>query len=148
MKITSSVFEHNKSIPSKYTCDGENISPPLEFSEVPEEVKSLVLIMDDPDAMKPAGRVWDHWLVWNMPADTKGIAEDSVPPGVVGPNTRENHAYGGPCPPDAEHRYFFKLYALSEKLDISDKTNKKELEDIMQDKILAQAELIGLYNRQ
>ena len=82
--------------------------------------------MDDPDAMKPAGRVWDHWLVWNMPADTKGIAEDSVPPGVVGPNTRENHAYGGPCPPDAEHRYFFKLYALSEKLDISDKTNKKQ----------------------
>jgi len=147
MKISSPVFEHNNFIPSKYTCDGENINPPLEFSDVPDETKSLVLIMDDPDTVRLVGYVWSHWIVWNMPANIRLIAENSIPPGVVGPNTRANHSYGGPCPPDGEHRYFFKLYALSINLDISEESNKKELEEAMQEKILAQAELIGLYNR-
>lgn len=147
MKITSQVFEHMGSIPSKYTCDGENINPLLQFSDIPSEAKSLVLIMDDPDALKPAGKVWDHWLVWNMPADTPGIDENSQPSGVVGPNSRGNHAYGGPCPPDAEHRYFFKLYALDTMLNISTDSNKHELELAMEGHILSEAELVGLYNR-
>ena len=147
MQIISPVFENNQSIPSKYTCDGENINPPLEFREIPEETKSLVLIMDDPDAIQVVGRVWDHWLVWNMPANIRVVAENSIPPGVIGPNTRGNHSYGGPCPPDGEHRYFFKFYALSTKLAISEESNKQELEEAMQGKILDQAELLGLYNR-
>ncbi|MBU1202785.1 YbhB/YbcL family Raf kinase inhibitor-like protein [Patescibacteria group bacterium] len=148
MKIISPAFGHMTSMPAKYTCDGKNINPPLEFVDVPQEAKSLTLIMDDPDALKPAGRVWDHWLVWNMPSVTRVIAENTQPAGVVGPNTRGNHAYRGPCPPDGEHRYIFKLYALDVELDIDGESNKHELESAMSGHILAQAELIGLYNRE
>lgn len=147
MKLQSSAFEHNANIPSKYTCDGENINPPLQISDVPDNAASLVLIMDDPDAIKPAGKVWDHWIVFNMPVDTTDIEENSQPQGIAGSNTRENLSYGGPCPPDAEHRYFFKLYALDIELALVEGSSKKEVEKAMEGHVLAYAELIGLYNR-
>lgn len=144
MKIDSSAFGHNQSIPSKYTCDGENINPPLTFSDVSESAKSLVLIMDDPDA--PMG-VWDHWFVWNIPKETISINEDLTPPGVVGKNTGGKIGYQGPCPPDRQHRYFFKLYALDTMLDIDTSATKQDLEKAMEGHILEKAELIGLYSR-
>ncbi len=150
MKLGSIVFEHNGLIPAKYTCDGENINPPLRMSEAPEGAKSLVLIMDDPDvpkSIRPDG-VWDHWLVWNIPPETTEIPEGKEPAGVVGKNTGGSFGYRGPCPPDREHRYFFKLYALNTTLNLSaDITVKANLEAAMQGHILGQAELMGRYNR-
>lgn len=145
MKITSSVFGHNQPIPTKYTCDGQNVNPPLAFSDIPEAAKSLVLINDDPDA--PAG-TWVHWTVWNISPQTTGIEEDSVPAGSVESVTSFGKpGYGGPCPPSGTHRYFFKLYALDTTLDVDSSTTKQDLEKAMEDHILAQAELIGLYSR-
>lgn len=149
MKIKSSAFKHNQSIPAKYTCDGENINPPLSFLSIPKETKTLALIVEDPDvpkSMRPDG-MWDHWLVWNMPPDTKKIPESSEPPGTQGRNTSGSFSYIGPCPPDREHRYFFKLYALDTELHLDINVNRIELEEAMKNHILAQAELIGLYNR-
>src|SRR3990167_8451418 len=104
MKITSSAFKNNESIPSVYTCDGANINPPLEFFDVPEKTQSLVLIMDDPDA--PMG-TWVHWLLFNIKPDTTQIAEGSVPAGAIQAKTNRANSYGGPCPPSGYHRYFF-----------------------------------------
>ena len=150
MKLESSTFENNGLIPPKYTCDGENISSPLQISGVPEDAKSLVLIMDDPDVPKdirPDG-MWDHWLVWNIPPATTEIPEGQEPAGVVGKNTGGSFGYRGPCPPDREHRYFFKLYTLNVMLDLSpETTTKSDLEAAMQNHILSQAELMGRYNR-
>lgn len=151
MKLGSPAFEHEGTIPSKYTCDGENISPPLKVADVPEGAKSLVLIMDDPDVpknLRPDG-MWDHWLVWNIPPETTEIIEGQGPKGVIGKNTGGKFGYQGPCPPDREHRYFFKLYALDTILDLSmETTTKSDLEAAMQNHILSQAELMGRYNRQ
>ena len=147
MKLTSSVFENDGEIPSKYTCDGKNISPPLEISGVSEAAKSLVLIMDDPDAVKPAGKVWDHWIVFNIPTTTKEIEEGDNPQGVMGKNTRGNLTYGGPCPPDARHRYFFKLYALDTTLNLKEGSTKNEVEQTMQGHIIEQTTLIGTYEK-
>ncbi|HBT81527.1 hypothetical protein A2757_01285 [Candidatus Giovannonibacteria bacterium RIFCSPHIGHO2_01_FULL_48_47] len=144
-RITSQVFEHNKFIPPKYTCDGENISPPLEISGVPESAKSLVLIMDDPDATRG---VWAHWLLWNISPDTKEIPENSVPPGTTeGVTSFGRSGYGGPCPPSGTHRYFFKLYALDQAISLPSSADKKKLEEAMEEHILASSELIGLYSR-
>jgi len=147
MQISSAVFSHQSTLPAKYTCDGDNISPPLSFSDLPTDAVSLVLIMDDPDALKPAGRVWDHWLVWNIPPSVSQIAEGQNPSGLIGFNTEGRQAYGGPCPPDGEHRYFFKLYALDAWLDLPLSATKGEIEKAMAGHILDQAELLGLYNR-
>ena len=147
LTITSSAFGHNGKIPSKYSCDGEEINPPLNIEGVPSDAKSIVLIMDDPDAIKPAGKVWDHWVVFNMPPDTTEIGENEQPKGVAGITSRNVLTYGGPCPPDAEHRYFFKVYALDTMLDISEGSTKQDVEKAMQGHILAQGELIGLYER-
>lgn len=145
MKLTSPVFEDNKFIPSKYTCDGENINPPLKISEVPEGAKSLVLIVDDPDA--PIG-IWDHWILWDISPSISIIKENSIPKGSVqGENSFGKKPYGGPCPPGGTHRYFFKLYALDKILELSDRTTKKELEKEMKNHILDKTELIGLYKR-
>ncbi|PIR07319.1 MAG: YbhB/YbcL family Raf kinase inhibitor-like protein [Candidatus Komeilibacteria bacterium CG11_big_fil_rev_8_21_14_0_20_36_20] len=149
MKITSPAFGNNQSIPRQYTCDGENINPPLEFLEVPVGTKSLVLIMEDPDVPKyirEDGR-WDHWLIWNIPPETKNITENSTPPGLVGLNTSGRTDYVSPCPPDREHRYFFKLYALKTTLDLPAGSTKADLLAVMQAHIIDQAELIGLYQR-
>src|SRR3989304_9638033 len=116
MKIQSPSFENNQSIPSKFTCDGENINPPLEFLDIPENTKSLVLIMDDPDA--PMG-LWVHWTVWNIDPATSGIPENQKFEGAMeGMTSSGKTGYGGPCPPDKEHRYFFKLYALDTTLSL------------------------------
>src|SRR3989344_873103 len=116
MNLSSPAFEHHQPIPAKYTCDGENINPLLQFSDIPDSTKSLVLIMDDPDA--PAG-LWVHWTIWNIDPGTAEIAENSVPPGSIeGVTSFGKPGYGGPCPPSGTHRYFFKFFALDTKLDI------------------------------
>ena len=152
MNLTSPAFPPNGKIPRKYTCDGENSSPPLEITEVPPEAQSLVLIMDDPDIPEAAKQnyhieVWDHWVVFNIPPETRSILVGKNPPGALGKNTRGNQAYGGPCPPDREHRYFFKLYALDTILNLKTGATKKEVESAMPGHIIAQAELMGRYRR-
>ena len=155
MKITSSAFENNEKIPAKYTCEGENINPPLSFTELPRDTKSLVLIMDDPDVSLKvqADGNWDHWIVFNIPGDTTGVEENEVPKdSVLGENTAGRLAYGGPCPPTKfepkQHRYFFKLYALDNSLDIEEGARKAEVEIAMKDKIIDSAMLIGVYECQ
>jgi Raf kinase inhibitor-like YbhB/YbcL family protein len=145
MKISSGAFTMNGSIPSKYTCDGMDINPPLTIENVPTEAKSLVLIVDDPDA--PRG-MWVHWVVWNIDPATKEIKENSVPPGSSqGMTDFRKQKYGGPCPPSGVHRYFFKLYALSSTLTLAPNAGKVAVEQAMKVSILAQTELIGLYTR-
>jgi len=149
MKISSPAFAHGQAIPSQYTCDGENINPALDIDGVPESAVSLVLLMDDPDvpkAIRPDG-MWDHWVVFNMPAATSALAENSVPPGIVGKGTREANSYAGPCPPDREHRYFFKLYALDTLLDLDANASKADVEKAMEGHVLQQAVLMGTYVR-
>ena len=145
MKIASSAFENNAQIPSKYTCDAENINPPLEISEIPEGTVSLALLVDDPDA--PAGD-WVHWLVWNIPPSTESIAEGSAPQGVEGTTDFGKTEWGGPCPPSGTHRYFFKLYALDTELDLPETAKKVDLLNAMDGHVLEQVEIVGLYQRQ
>ena len=144
MKITSPAFKHEDKIPSKYTCDGEDISPPLQFTDVPKKAASLALVMDDPDA--PAG-TFDHWVVWNMPPSTKLIKEGKEPEGVGGKTGFGKKGYGGPCPPSGEHRYFFKLYALNVKIDLPEGSSKRDLEKAIKGHVTEQATLIGKYSR-
>jgi Raf kinase inhibitor-like YbhB/YbcL family protein len=150
MQITSPVFENEGLIPTKYACDGEKVNPPLDFLEVPPGTKSLALIMEDPDVprqLRPDG-MFDHWLVWNMPASTKGLAENSEPPGVVGQNTRGTLEYVPPCPPDRQHRYFFTLYALDATLQLERKSGKADLMKAIEGHIIEYAQLMGKYDRQ
>jgi Raf kinase inhibitor-like YbhB/YbcL family protein len=142
LSIKSSAFENNKLIPSKYTCDGEDTSPPLTVAAIPDGTKSLALILDDPDA--PMG-TWVHWVVWNIPPINK-IDAHTVP-GIEGINSFRKHSYGGPCPPSGTHRYFFKVYGLDTKLNLNPNSMKEDLEKAMQGKILAEGQLIGLYRR-
>ena len=142
LSVSSSAFENNKLIPAKYTCDGDDVNPPLTIEGTPAETKSLVLIVDDPDA--PSG-TWDHWVVWNIPP-TNRIEENAVP-GTEGLNTYRKHSYGGPCPPWGTHRYFFKVYALDTKLTLNPNSRKKDVEKAMKDHVLAKGELVGLYRR-
>lgn len=144
MKITSTAFEHNTQIPSKYTCDGDNSNPPLTIEGVPETAKSLVLIVDDPDA--PVGD-WVHWTVWNIPSTTKEIAENSVPQGIQGTTDFGTISYGGPCPPSGSHRYFFKLYALDSELDLPSTAKKADIEKAIEPHTLDSTHLMGLYQR-
>lgn len=148
LTLSSSAFEEGGLIPSKYTCDGENVNPELSISGVPEGTVSLALIMDDPDAVKPAGHVWDHWVKFNIPPTVTKIDENSDPEGVSGITSREVLTYGGPCPPDGEHRYFFKLYALDTKLSLREGATKAEVERAMEGHILEETQLMGRYDRQ
>ena len=141
--IKSSAFEANKLIPKRYSCDGYDINPPLSIEGVPKEAKSVALVMDDPDA--PSG-TFDHWVVWNIPASTNNIPENTVP-GIEGLNGARQRGYMGPCPPGGTHRYFFKVYALDLTLDLTANSKKKDLEKAMQGHILAKGEIIGLYSR-
>lgn len=149
MKLTSSAFEHNGTIPSKYTCDGDNINPPLTILNVPPQAKSLVLIMDDPDVPKKlrSDGMWDHWVLFNIPVEVTEIKEGEEPSGVHGIGTSNNLDYFGPCPPDGEHRYFFTLYALDIWLNLPEKTTKQELLKAMSNHILSQYTLMGRYKR-
>jgi Raf kinase inhibitor-like YbhB/YbcL family protein len=140
--ITSPVFENNQYIPSRYTCEGDNINPPLEIAGVPEGTKSLVLIVDDLDA---PGGIFNHWVVWNIDP-VNMIGENSVP-GIEGINGFENHSYGGPCPPLGEHSYVFKVYALDILLDLDSNAQEHEVESAMEGHILAKGELMGLYRK-
>jgi len=151
MKLTSPAFDNNGKITSKYTCDGAGISPPLKISDVPVNAKALVLIMDDPDIpafVKEKFKIemWDHWILFNIPAGTKEIQEGKSV-GTKGKGTYPHLNYGSPCPPDKEHRYFFKLYALDAKLDLPEGATKAQVEEAMQGHILAKTELIGRYER-
>ncbi len=152
MKLVSSAFEHEGKIPSKYTCDGENVNPPLEFSDIPPNAKSLALIMDDPDIpdfvkQKFNISVWDHWVAFNIPPDTKGVNENQEPKGTAGITTSNKLKYGGPCPPDREHRYFFKLYALDTTLTLKEGATKEQVLEAIKGHVLAEAELMGKYQR-
>lgn len=145
MIIASDAFKNNEYIPGKYTCDGTDVNPPLRFADIPEGTLTLALIVDDPDA--PSGD-WVHWLVWNMPADTKIIAEDSVPTGAdQGVTDFDASIYGGPCPHSGTHHYQFKLYALNAKLNLPANAKKSDLLAVMQGHIIAEAQLTGMYSR-
>jgi Raf kinase inhibitor-like YbhB/YbcL family protein len=145
MKIISLAFENNQFIPSRYTCDGEDINPPLEISDIPNGTQSLVLIVDDPDA---PGGTFLHWLVFDIEPTVFLIKENEIPQGgVQGLNNFGKENYGGPCPPYGIHRYFFKIYALDKKLNLEPGANLKIVEKEMQGHILDQAQLIGLYKR-
>ena len=154
LKLTSQAFVHQGDIPSLYTCDGKDVSPPLAWSGIPTGTQSLVLIVDDPDAPDPANprMTWVHWILFNMPSTVtelqEGIPPTDLPEGTgQGLNDWHRTGYGGPCPPVGRHRYFFKLYALDIVLAEKRTPGKAQLEKLMQDHILAQSELIGLYER-
>ena len=149
MKLKSSAFENGGKIHSKHTCDGNNVSPPLTISDVPAEAERLVLIMDDPDVPAEVREdgMWDHWIVFNIPASVCNIGEGEEPPGTHGIGTGGNTDYFGPCPPDREHRYFFKLYAIDVELDLPEGSTKLEVENAMEGHVLATAELLGRYER-
>ena len=152
--LKSSAFDNGGMIPSRYTCVGEDISPPLTWTGVPEAASSLVLIIDDPDAPDPKApqMTWVHWVLYNIPPDETGIPEavasGSVPAGTLeGKNDWGRTGYGGPCPPIGRHRYFHKLYALDTVLSDLGKPTKAELENAMQGHTLGKAELIGTYQK-
>ena len=143
LEISSPSFAHEELIPSRFTCDGENISPPLDIDQIPKDARCLVLIIDDPDA--PGGS-FVHWLVWNIPVKHH-LPENEIH-GVEGLNDFRRQHYGGPCPPQGTHRYFFKMYALDSLLDLPRNTRREQLESAMNDHILAFGEVVGLYSRQ
>lgn len=152
--LKSAVFKEGGIIPLKFTCEGEDIAPPLEWEGVPENTRSLVLIVDDPDAPDPAAprMTWVHWVVYNLPADVRGLPEgataNTLPVGAKqGVNDWHKSGYGGPCPPIGRHRYFHKLYALDIVLDDLQSPTKAEVETAMQGHIIAQAELVGTYKK-
>ena len=150
MEIKSSSFNHEGMIPAKYTCDGQNISPPLSWSGAPEKAKSFALICDDPDA--PAG-TWVHWVIFDIPANVKSLPEKVAKQeeieglGKNGKNTSGRWGYDGPCPPGGTHRYYFKLYALDTMLNLNIGLSKEELLKAMKGHILAEAQVMGRYKR-
>jgi len=152
MEINSSAFADGGSIPTRYTCQGADVSPPLAWSGIPPEAKSLVLIVDDPDAPDPKApkRTWVHWVLYNLAPDSGGLAEavEDLPPGSgEGLNDWGRTAYGGPCPPVGRHRYFHKLYALDTVLDGLVRPTKAQLEAAMAGHIVARAEFVGTYQK-
>lgn len=147
LSLKSVAFNDGKSIPSQYTCDGNDISPPLAWDGIPQNTKSFVLIVDDPDA--PNGN-WTHWVLYNIHPSTTELTEDikNLPTGTQsGANSWDVNFYKGPCPPDREHRYYFKLYALDSLLQLPDKANKNQVETALKGHVLEQAQLMGRYNR-
>jgi hypothetical protein len=151
MRLDSDVFSHNGKIPQYYTCDSDNVSPPLRWNDPPAETQSLTLIMDDPDA---PGGTFVHWVLFDLPPHTRVLPEAVAigdrhweGGGIQGRNSFGNLDYGGPCPPNGEHRYFFKLYALSSSLGLAEGATKADVEAAMAGKILDSAELIGRYER-
>ncbi|MCX8009973.1 MAG: YbhB/YbcL family Raf kinase inhibitor-like protein [Ignavibacteria bacterium] len=150
IKVESSAFKEGEFIPSKYTCDGENISPQIKWSNYPKETKSFALINDDPDA--PIGD-WVHWVVYNIPADVNELNENQPSTktlnngAVQGLNDWKKFGYGGPCPPSGTHRYFFKIFALDSILKLEPGATKKQLLDAMKGHILAEGKLMGKYSR-
>ncbi len=154
LTITSSSFRHNGDIPVRYTCDGDDVSPPLSWSGVPAGARSLVLILDDPDAPDPKAprMTWVHWVLYNIPLTATGLPEavaaKNLPKGTLeGINDWKRAGYGGPCPPVGQHRYFHKLYALDRVLPDLNRPTKAKLEAAMRGHIVSQAEIVGTYQR-
>lgn len=150
LTVLSPAFEHEGLIPSKYTCDGDNVSPPLAIDGIPKGTVSLVLVVEDPDVpwtIREDG-VWDHWVVFNMPPDTTRIAEGEIPQGTLGRTTQGVRAYGGPCPPDGEHRYLFRVYALDTWLRLPEGSTKKEVLEMSKGHVLESTTLMGRYRRE
>lgn len=150
MKIYSPAFNAKDSIPSKYTCQGQNISFPLKWEGIPDDAKTLAIIFDDPDA---PGMTWIHWVIYNIPASLSGLPEN-IPPkevlpdlGLQGTNSWRKIGYGGPCPPSGTHRYFTKLYALDNPLPVKAGLSKKALLDTMQGSILEETQMYGTYKK-
>ncbi|MGD8405872.1 MAG: YbhB/YbcL family Raf kinase inhibitor-like protein [Anaerolineales bacterium] len=147
LELSSTAFTDGEPIPLRYSCDGEDISPPLTWGDPPTGTQSFALIMDDPDA--PVG-TWDHWIVFNIPADVREFPE-AVSSGNVsatlGKNSWGRNSYGGPCPPGGTHRYFFKLYALDIPLSLDENANKEQVLSALEGHILAEAELMGTFSR-
>ncbi len=147
MKIESNVFQNGGEIPRKYGYKKESINPPLLIKDVPINAKSLVLIMDDPDAMGAVGKIWVHWLVWNIDPNTNEILENSLPTNTIQGKTDFGEiAYGGPAPPDKEHTYIFKLYALDRKLNLDEGSTKSQIEDAMKGHVIEETRLEGRYS--
>lgn len=146
MKITSSTFSQGNPIPAKYTCDGGDVIPPLEFEEIPGEAKSLAIICQDPDS--PSGD-FVHWIIFDIDPQTLEIKEGEVPTGAIeGTNDFGNTNYGGPCPGSGSHRYVFKLYALNQKLGLNPQVTKAEFQKSLEGHTMAEAEVFGTYQRQ
>ncbi|MFQ5440904.1 MAG: YbhB/YbcL family Raf kinase inhibitor-like protein [Nitrosopumilaceae archaeon] len=146
MKIESTAFQNNGEIPRKYGYKKDNINPALLIKDVPADTKSLVLIMDDPDAMGAVGKIWVHWVIWNIDPNTREIQENSIPSNsVLGKTDFGEIAYGGPAPPDKEHTYIFKLYALDNKLNLNEGASKSEVENAMKNHVIADSILKGKY---
>jgi Raf kinase inhibitor-like YbhB/YbcL family protein len=155
MGLTSSAFAQGAGIPKRYTCEGEDQSPPLAWSGLPAAARSLALIVDDPDAPDPAAprMTWVHWVLYNLPPETThldaGIAPSALPSGTLqGRNDWKRTGYGGPCPPIGRHRYFHRLYALDARLPDLKQPTKDQLLKAMQGHVLAQAELVGTYQKE
>jgi Raf kinase inhibitor-like YbhB/YbcL family protein len=151
MAVTTTAFAAGGEIPKKYTCDGPDLSPALSWSGLPANAQGLALIADDPDA--PAG-TWTHWVVWDIPLKSMGLAENMLKAKTLPDGTRQGTTdfrkvgYGGPCPPPGKaHRYFFRLYALDAKIDLPAGANRQELEEAMKGHVLAKAEVMGTYGR-
>ena len=142
LRISSPAFKPGGNIPSRYTCEGEDINPPLDIKQIPAEAKSMVLIIEDPDA--PMG-TWLHWLVWNIPI-VHYLNENEVP-GDQGLNDFGKIAYGGPCPPSGMHRYYFNVYALDDLLDIPEGSSRREVEAAIQNHIIAYGQVMGVYQK-
>ena len=149
MQLMSPAFENGAPIPYVYTCDGKDINPPLEIKGVPDGAKSLVLIMDDPDvpSFVRKDQMWVHWVIYDMPPESRTLKENSTPPGIQGTGTGNQQRYQGPCPPDREHRYFFKLYALKGFLKLKPGATKEQVEAAMEGQVLEKTELMGRYVR-
>ncbi len=150
IKIESTVFDEGEPIPTKYTCSGVDISPPLEWNYIPENTVSIAIICEDPDA--PRG-IWSHWVIFNLPADTMNLPEhvmgrEILDNGAVqGLNDFGKVGYGGPCPPSGKHRYYYKIYALNVKLDLSPQTTRKSFLEAINGHILDQGQIMGTYTR-
>ncbi|MFC7155322.1 YbhB/YbcL family Raf kinase inhibitor-like protein [Halomarina halobia] len=146
LTLTSPAFEDGGRIPDQYGYREENVNPPLTVEGVPADAESLVLVMDDPDAMEPAGKVWDHWIVWNVPPDVTSIPEDwRATEAVEGRNDYDEVGYGGPNPPDGEHIYRFDCYALDTTLDLPAGSRKTDVEAAIEGHVLARTRLTGRY---
>ncbi len=150
IKLTSAAFKEGEPMPRAYTCDGVNISPPLEWSGVPKTAKTIAIVCDDPDA---PGGTWVHWVLYNLPADNIGLVENLPATetlkagGFQGKNDFDKTAYGGPCPPSGTHRYFFKIYALDSELPLKAGATRAELMKAMEGHIVLQGQLMGTYRR-
>ena len=145
MKIECPEFQNETAMPSKFTCDGEDVAPPIKITGVPKDAKTLALIVDDPDAVSGT---WVHWTVWNIPAEASVMLEGGLPGSIAqGVTSSGNIGYAGPCPPSGTHRYFFRAYALDSELDLSPETMADALMQAMEGHVLDKAQLIGLYER-